>query len=193
VVLRLADGIPLLAGDHDHGSGNPHIWLDPILVRDRLLPTLESALKEVLPRSAATIEVNARALSDSLTVLDEEIRAALAPLEQRAFVATHQAWTYFAERYGLEEVGVVHSHSGLDPSSRELARLMEVARARGVGCVFTEPQLGEVAVRALASELSVPTCVLDPLGGAGLEERDGYMALLRFNTNQFVQGLRQES
>jgi zinc transport system substrate-binding protein len=191
LILRLSEGIPLLAGDHDHGSGNPHIWLDPVLVRDRILPILQRALKETLPQVATGIEARTRALSDSLTALDEEIRAALAPLDQRAFVATHPAWTYFAERYGLEEVGVVHTHSGLDPSSREMARLLEVARTRGVDCVFTEPQLGDVASQALASELSLPTCILDPLGGPGLEDRDGYMQLLRFNTRQFVKGLGQ--
>ena len=191
LVIRLSEGIPLLADDHDHGSGNPHIWLDPVLVRDRILPALQGALKETLPQMTGGIEERTRALSDSLTALDEEIRAALAPLRQRAFVSTHPAWTYYAERYGLEEVGVVHPHSGLDTSSREMARLLEVARARGVDCVFTEPQLGDVASQALASELSIPTCVLDPLGGPGLEGRDGYLQLLRFNTRQFLRGLGQ--
>jgi ABC-type Zn uptake system ZnuABC Zn-binding protein ZnuA len=191
-VLRLADVIPLLSGDHDHGSGNPHIWLDPILVRDQILPLLQGALEEHLPLAPEGLEERTRALQDSLTVLDQEIRGALDPLENRSFVAAHPAWIYFAERYGLEEVGVVHSHSGMDPSSREMAHLLEVARARGVGCVFIEPQMGDVAVQALASELASPTCVLDPLGGPGLEGRDGYLQLLRFNTRQFIQGLGQD-
>jgi zinc transport system substrate-binding protein len=190
-VLRLSEGIPLLAEGHDHGSGNPHIWLDPILVRDALLPTLEEALKELLPHISGRISERAQALADSLTVLDEEIGTALAPLEKRAFVSTHPAWTYFADRYGLEEVGVIHTHPGLDPSSREMANLLGLARTRGVGCVFTEPQVGDVAARALATELALSTCVLDPLGGPGLQDRDGYLPLLRFNTRQFVQGLQK--
>lgn len=192
-VLRLSDGMSLLAGGDEHASGNPHIWLDPILMRDMVLPSLQAALQEVMASSAEAIGERSRALADSLTVLDEEIRGALAPLQQRAFVSTHPAWTYFAARYGLEEVGVIHHHPGLDPSSREMARLLEVARARGVDCVFAEPQVGDVAARALASELSLSICVLDPLGGPGLEGRDGYFQLLRYNTRQFVQGLGQGS
>ena len=193
LVVRLAEGIELLAGDdHDHESGNPHIWLDPILVRDRILPRMGEILASVLPDHAEAILANQDLLSDSLTALDEEIRLALAPLEQRAFVATHAAWTYFALRYGLDEVGVIHSHPGQDPSSREMAHLMEVAETYRIACLFTEPQLGEVAARALATELSLPSCLLDPLGGPGLEGRDGYMKLLRFNTQQFVQGLLEE-
>jgi zinc transport system substrate-binding protein len=201
-VVRLSDGIPLLAGEepeedeeaghdpaHDHGAGNPHIWLDPILVRDQVLPKLEEALVSALPEHAAAIVEGATLLGDSLTALNEEIREMLAPLETRAFIATHSAWTYFAARYGLEEAGVIHAHPGEEPSSRELAGLLEVAQNRGITCLFAEPQLGEVAIRALASELSLPTCMLDPLGGPEMEDREGYFQLLRFNARQLVEGL----
>jgi len=191
--IRLSDGIPLLAGGGHEGTGNPHIWLDPILVRDQILPKMKQALSEVSPDFASVIDLRADLLADSLTRLDEEIRAALAPLDHRAFFSTHAAWTYFAARYGLQEAGVIHSHPGQDPASRELAHLIEEARDLQVHCLFTEPQLGEVAARALATELSLPTCMLDPLGGPGVEGRDGYFQLLRFNTGQFVRGLGRGS
>jgi zinc transport system substrate-binding protein len=201
-VVRLSDGIPLLAdeepeGDeeeghdhaHDHGAGNPHIWLDPVLVRDQLLPKMEEALKAALPQQSGIIASGADLLFDSLTALDGEIREMLAPLEARAFIATHSAWTYFAARYGLEEAGVIHAHPGEEPSSRELAGLLEIAQSHNIPCLFAEPQLGEVAIRALAAELSLPTCLLDPLGGPKVDEREGYFQLLRFNARQLVEGL----
>ena len=123
-------------------------------------------------------------MADSLTLLDEEIRAALAPLKSRAFITTHAAWTYFAHRYDLEEAGVIHPTPGHEPSSREVADLLRTAKEKNVACLFIEPQLGEVAARALATELSLPVHMLDPLGGATVEGRDGYMALLRFNTGK---------
>jgi zinc transport system substrate-binding protein len=190
VVLRLTDGIELLAQEHGHlgeeGSGNPHIWLDPVLVRDRILPRLADALAALVPSAREEINARSAALADSLTAVDAEIRAALAPLSHRAFVATHPSWSYFAARYALEEVGVIHTHPGDDPSSRELARLLEDSRRHGIRCVFVEPQIGETAARALATELGVTSCMLDPLGGPGIEGREGYLALLRFNTRQFV-------
>ena len=200
-VVRLSDGMHLLAGeeeeeegmggehDHDHGAGNPHIWLDPILVRDEIVPRIEAALLAAFPGNAQGIRDRASLLTASLTALDGDIREVLDPLEQRAFIATHSAWTYFANRYGLEEAGVIHAHPGQDPSSREMARLLEVARSRSLQCLFTEPQLGEVAVRAIASELSLPTCLLDPLGGPGMEGRSHYLDLLMFNASQLAKGL----
>jgi zinc transport system substrate-binding protein len=190
-VVRLSDGIPLMEGGGHEGSGNPHVWLDPILVRDHILPVIRDALSEMSPEVASSVDPRLDLLSDSLTALDEEIREALAPLEKRSFLSTHAAWSYFAIRYGLEEAGVIHSHPGQDPSSREMAHLLEEAEEHSIDCLFTEPQLGEVAAKALATELSLPTCMLDPLGGDGLEGRDGYFQLLRFNTRQFVRGLGQ--
>jgi zinc transport system substrate-binding protein len=193
-IVRLSEGIPLMAEEedehgHEHGTGNPHIWLDPILVRDQVLPKLEEALKGAFPEDSEGIEERSKALSDSLTSLDLEIREALGPLDRRAFIATHSAWTYFAARYGLEEAGVIHLHPGHEPSSRELAALLEVARSRNIPCLFTEPQLGEVAARALATELALPTSMLDPLGGPEVEGREGYFEVLRFNTRQLLEGL----
>jgi len=199
-IVRLSDGIELLAEEEDEeeeahghshsgGSGNPHIWLDPILVRDKILPKLVTGLTDAFPEGSERIGQRAQALADSLSALDEEIRAILQPLEQRSFIATHSAWTYFAARYGMEEAGVIHAHPGQEPSSRELAGLLKVARARGIPCVFSEPQLGEVAVRAISTELSLPTFLLDPLGGPQEEGRKGYFELLRFNAAQLVDGL----
>jgi len=188
----LADGISLEESGHGHEgeTGNPHIWLDPILVRDRLLPKIADALSEVLPGHAQGFRTRAATLADSLTLLDEETRVALAGLEGRGFVATHPAWIYYANRYGLREIGSVHEQPGAEPSARELGAMVEEAREAGVAAIFSEPQIGEAAARALATELDVPILLLDPLGGPGVEERDGYLALIRFNTRQFVQGLR---
>jgi zinc transport system substrate-binding protein len=199
-LVRLSEGISLIQEEehgvddgHDHGhshaSGNPHIWLDPILVRDDLLPKLDEALQLAFPQGAQGIHERAGALADSLTALDQEIRAALAPLKNRAFISTHAAWSYYARRYDLDEAGVIHASPGHEPSSREVADLLRIAEEKQIGCLFIEPQLGEVAARALATELSLPVSLLDPLGGPDLEGRDSYLALLRFNTRQLVDGL----
>jgi zinc transport system substrate-binding protein len=197
-ILRLSEGLELLGAEageeeeehgHSHGAGNPHIWLDPILVRDQLLPKMSDALASAFPQEATSIREREKVLADSLTALDLEIRQALDPVQNRAFISTHSAWTYFAARYGVREVGVIHASPGREPSGRDLARLVQVAQDQDVRCLFTEPQLGEVAARALATELSLPVRVLDPLGGPEIEGRTGYFSLLRYNAKQLREGL----
>ena len=186
----LNDGLALLEGSED--PADPHIWLDPILVRDSWLPRIVAALVAALPDAREDIEGRGRVLADSLTSLDVWMSSRLAPLRGRAFVATHPAWNYLAARHGIPDLGAVYTSPGREPSPRAIADLVERARAAGVHAVFTEPQLGETGARALAGELEVPVYVLDPLGGPGLDGRENYLEMMRFNTLQMVRALDGE-
>lgn len=199
--LRLTEGMDLKAADHGHGdeepgsaeehegTGDPHVWLDPLLVRDELVPRLRDFLVEVAPDQEVAIRERASAFADSLTALDAEIRHLLAGARKRAFVATHEAWAYFAERYDLTSLGSLYESPGHEPSARGLARLVDAARAAGVGAVLTEPQLAETAAHALAGEIAARVIVVDPLGGADVEGRENYLDLMRFNARAFARAL----
>jgi zinc transport system substrate-binding protein len=170
-------------------GNNPHVWLDPILVRDAILPQLTDALIRVVPGAEASLRTRAAEYRESLTALDREIRAMLSAVGSRAFVATHPAWPYFAERYDLQQVGVLYPAPGRESSPRELAGLVDQARRAGVHAVFTEPQLGETGARALANELDARIGTLDPLGGPMVADRNSYEALLRYNARELAKTL----
>lgn len=185
------DGMRLEA-EAGHGTGNPHVWLDPVRVRDTLLPRLTDALVALAPDSAPGIRARAAAFADSLTALDAEIRALLQDAPSRRFISAHPAWVYFAERYDLEPVGVLHVAPGRELGSRALARLVDEARGRGVRAVLAEPQLGSAGVDAMAGELGARVETADPVGAAGLEGRDDYLSLMRFNARAFARALGAE-
>ncbi len=191
--LRITDAIELLdaaEGDrHGDGTGDPHVWLDPLLVRDAVLPRLTAFLVAVAPRDETGLRARGRALADSLTALDAEIRRTLDAAPRRGFVATHDAWAYFARRYDLRPLGSLYESPGHEPSARSLASLVDAARAAGVSAVLAEPQLAETAARALAGELRVEVVVVDPLGGPGIEGREGYLELMRFDARAFARAL----
>ena len=187
-VVVATEGLELL-GENGHGTGNPHVWLDPILVRDHLLPRLAEALAATVPGAADSVQRRATAFADSLTALDREIRDRLADAPSRRFVAAHAAWPYFARRYELEAVASVHESPGAHIATRELARLVDRARAAGVRAVIAEPQLGRAGVDALRSELEARIAVADPIGGVGLEGREDYLSLMRYNARAFEQAL----
>ena len=190
---RLNDGIALRPGDGGGGgeaaTGDPHTWLDPLLVRDAWLPRLERVLGAARPDARERLAERTRALSDSLTALDAWLTRRLAPVREYGFVTAHAAWGYMAERYGMRELVVIYSAPGREPSARRLAALVDSARAAGVRAVFTEPQLGPTVAHALADELGVPVLVLDPLGGPGLDGREGYLSMMRFNGLQIRRAL----
>ena len=190
---RLNDGIALRSGDGsgEAATGDPHTWLDPLLVRDAWLPRMERALGAARPEARERLAERTRALSDSLTALDAWLTRQLAPVRQYGFITAHAAWGYMAERYGMREFAVIYPAPGREPSARRLAALVDSARAAGVRAVFTEPRLGPTAAHALADELGVPVLMLDPLGGPGLDGREGYLSMMRFNGLQIRRALER--
>lgn len=167
---------------------DPHVWLDPIRVRDVLAPAIAERLAALDPVGADDTAARLAAFQARLTRLDAEVRASLAGAG-RHYVAFHGAWRYFGARYGLEEVGVVEEAAGEDPTPRELARLALAARAAGVRAILVEPQLDPRIARTLAAEFGGTTVLVDPNGDPTDPARAGYEALLRWNAQAFARAL----
>jgi ABC-type Zn uptake system ZnuABC Zn-binding protein ZnuA len=172
-----------------HPAADPHFWLDPLLVRDVLAPALAEDLAALDPAGAAEGSARLRAFQTDLTALDAEIRAILAEAPARRYVAFHNAWRWFARRYALEEVGVVHEFAGEEPGPRELARLVEAARRAGVGAILVEPQMAPRTARVIAAEYGGRTVLVDPNGDPSDPARATYADLLRWNARAFREAL----
>jgi ABC-type Zn uptake system ZnuABC Zn-binding protein ZnuA len=167
---------------------DPHVWLDPIRVRDALAPAIAAALAGVDPTSANDYARNLADFEERLTALDGEIRGILAR-HGRRYVAFHAAWRYFARRYGLEEVAVVEEAGGEEPTPGELAQLVRAARRAGVPAILVEPQLDPRIAGILAAEFGGTLVEVDPLGDPGDPERGSYVPLMRWNAREFARGL----
>lgn len=187
-------------GDEEHGDEahedeahpdeaaagvNPHVWLDPILMR-QVVERIGRELAEIDPANAERYRANAAAAAARLSELDAELRALLEGAVGRPFVPFHDAWPYFARRYGLELVVELEPFPGREPGPRYLAEALDAIRASGAPAIFAERQLGDRAARVLAAEAGVAVVVLDPLGESGPE---GYEAMLRYNAEAIAAAL----
>src|SRR3954469_25034976 len=76
------------------------------------------------------------------------------PAAQRKLVTDHDAFGYFARRYGIEVVGaVVPSQSTqAQASAGDLARLSKTIRTEHVKAVFPESSVNAKVARALAQQ-----------------------------------------
>ena len=188
--LVLGEGVQTMVVD---GQENPHVWLDPSLVRRFYVPAILAALKEVDPAGAATYEANAASYGAALDDLDAELqaRAAEVPEANRKLVTFHDAFPYFAEHFGFELVGVILENVGQEPTATELAELVERVRAAGATAVFSEAQFSPELTETLAEEAGVTrvvsTLYSDALGPA---PADTYVGMMRWNMDQIVEALR---
>ncbi len=163
-------------------DGDPHVWLDPLLYAK-----IVERVGAELGRPEAAAEV-----SGELEALDAELRSGLATCERRTIVTSHAAFGYLAERYGLEELAVTGLSPEVEPTPRELERVVEEVRASGATTIFFEPLVSPRLAEAVARETGAATAVLNPIEGLTDEEAAAgkdYFSLMRGNLAALREGL----
>jgi len=178
--------------EHDHAGPNPHIWLDPVLMR-QAVAALGDKLAADLPAHADAIERNTRQLLTELTALDAAFTEQLKPFAGRKIVTYHNAFDRLAERYDLT---VAATLTPIDaPGSMTPARLeqaIEAINAHKLHVLFTEPQFPADAAAMIRNETDIAVLTLDPIGDPNDPQRDTYQKLMRYNVDTLVQGLSRE-
>ena len=112
------------------------------------------------------------------------------PAERRKLVTFHDAYPYFAARYGFELIGVITPSPGQDPSAGELATLVQQVKAAHVPAVFSEAQFSPRLIQSLADEAGVTNVVTDLYNDSlGDPPVDSYVAMMRFNVERIVRAL----
>jgi len=175
--------------EHHHGAYDPHVWMDPVLVKDLIAPLITEKLKEVDPERVNAFDNSLVKYQAELEELHQEILTAVGKFTKKQFISYHSAWNYFAHRYGLEEVASVEAFPGKEPSAQWLAQLVDLAKNYQIDVLFAEPQMSTETTEIIAEEIGGRVLVLDPLGGKGVSGRDSYIDLIRFNLEIFRQAL----
>lgn len=180
-------------GEHDGEGLDPHVWMDPLRVAEgaRLIA---AALAEIAPE--VDWMARADAYAADLAEADEMIVAELSGIDadDRIMVTNHDAFGYFAGRYGFEVVGVVIPGGSTlgDPSSRDLADLVETMEAEGVTAIFVETTQPSVLAEAVAAELGGDVDVVELHTGSVDEPGSGadtVIGMLMTNAERIAEAL----
>ena len=193
-VINASDGIEMLCGeddhdghDHDHGVYNAHVWLDPALAM-RQVQNIADGLAAVDSENAEAYQRNAAAYKARLQALHAELSAQLAPLAGSAIVTFHEAFTYFADAYGLVVAGVIANDAGEEPSTRQIAATCDLVKQYQVKALFVEPQYPTKSAETIARETGTKVFTLDPVvSGDGSPE--SYENAMRENARVLTEAL----
>jgi len=191
IMVTVTDGLQLLGGEpgHDSHGGDPHVWVDPLLMRDHTVPAISGVLSQIDPERRAAFAGATTTFQAALTQVDADIRRALSSVPNRDYIAFHSGWRYFGQRYDLREAGVVEAFPGKEPSAREIAAIVERARTTHIHALLVEPQVNPRMAQQIASEFGGRTVLVDAFGGPDVAGRNHYIDLMRYNLRAFVEAL----
>ena len=177
-IIQLSEGIPLIKGEGNNGD-NPHVWVsisNAIIQVKNLAHNLEGfdpGHKELYAR-------NADAYITKLEALKNKMHTALASYKGRQIITFHEAFSYFAQEFGLRIVAVIEREPGSEPSAKELADTITLVKKNGIAALFSEPQYPVAAAQAIAKETGAKIYVLDP-AVTGPDDYDAYIHIMENN------------
>ncbi len=174
---------------HDHGSNDPHYWLDPAQ-SGALLEGIAKELGRLDPSNSQYYLDNAASYQAEIAARLPAWQEKLSALPSKELAVFHDAWSYFATAFGLGIALSFEPFPGQAPSPTYLAKLHEEAKERDVRALFVEPQFSAEAVKTIASDLGLNVDVLDPIGGVA--GRDTYIDLIDYNVETIYRNLNDK-
>jgi manganese/iron transport system substrate-binding protein len=184
-IVVCTDGLPVVAG-------NPHLWMDPEYAR-AYAAKIRDALVAVDAANAGDYRAAAAAYDKQLAALTARTKAKIAgiPPPRRTMIVFHNAFDYYARRFGLKIVGAIEPIAGAEPNPAHIADLVRLARAEHVPAVFAEHEYSDKLARALAQSaggLKVAFLYDDSLGTD--PATSSYVGMIDTDTDTIVSALK---
>jgi ABC-type Zn uptake system ZnuABC Zn-binding protein ZnuA len=196
-VVDLGTNVPVKLPGESSGPEasryDPHWWHDPRNAEEAVqqiatqLSTIDPADRARFQANATTYEAKLRALDAGITHCFDSI-----PATDRKLVTDHDAFNYFANRYGIQVVGAVipSQTTQAQPNAQDLSNLADLVREEGVRAIFPESSLSPKLAEAIASQTGATadhTLYGDTLGPEG-SSGDTYLKMEGANANSMVEG-----
>ncbi len=177
---------------HDHGAFDPHGW-QSLGNAVAYVDNITAALAQADPANAADFYQSRAAYVAEIEALDAEIREIMAALsaDRRIVVTSHDAFQYFGGDYGLTFIAPQGLSTESEASAKDVARLIQQIRERGIGAVFIE-NIGDARLlRQIADETGA--VIGGTLYPGALSGPDGpaptYLDMMRHNAMTLAQAL----
>ncbi len=168
LIIDTSKGISIISSDDEHDDhdehleGDPHIWLNPVMAKIQV-QNIADSLIDVDPKNEKLYQENADDYIKKLDALDTKIKDELKGCKTD-FIAFHNAFSYFAEQYGLHQHTIVKTNDPhAEPTSKSLENLINEAKEFGTNVIFTEERVDTRTSQVIAAELDGRVLVLSPL------------------------------
>lgn len=186
-IVDSSKNIQLLQKNDGKTMTDPHIWLDPVLVKIQVR-NIEDNLIKSDPGNAYYYKNNADRFIEKLDQLDYKIRTQLDNCSKKDFLAFHDAFTYFSKEYGIKQDVIVGGLSPeAEPTAKTLEQITQQAHNLGINVIFTEEAVNPEISKVIADEIHGKVLVLSPLEVTTIN--DDYIDKMQDNLSNLKEAL----
>ena len=171
-----------------HPKGNPHYNLDPASGRT-MARNIAAGLARNYPQHKNVFEKNLAGYLDELEKAMARWQSMAAPLKGVKFVSYHRDWSYFADRFGLQQIGMIELKPGIEPTPNHLVALAQRMQQEKVQLIIYGPQSDRYP-RQLASQTGAAVVRLQQIAG-GSAETDTYIKFIDYNVRSLLAAVKK--
>jgi len=162
----------------DRSTADPHIWLNPVKAKTQVT-NIVNALIKIDPTNEKFYRQNAQSYQDKLDGLDSKIRTELSSCN-KDFITFHNAFSYFAMQYGLNQHSIVDSNEpNIGPTPKTLETVINFAQTFDIDVIFTEELVDIRPSQVIANEIGAKVLVLSPIEVG--DENSNYLSKMENN------------
>ena len=175
-VLKASDSVELKSGD-------PHFWLDPVLMR-KIADSVLEKLISVDPVNRSSYEKNAEALHAKLSALNDDFINGLKDCRVRDVATSHNAFSYMARAYSFTPLSISGISPNVEPSVKDMQNLISILKTKNIHYVTFETLSSARISQTIADEVGAQSLVLNPIEGLTTAENNNgedYISLMNKN------------
>lgn len=178
--------------DHNHGPIDPHVWISPTLSIE-LADAIKEALIAELPAEKEQFEEKFQQLKSQLLELDEAFHEMANAANRKTFFVSHAAFGYIADAYNLEQIAIAGLNSQSEPSQKQLADIVKLAKEKDVKYILFEQNVSSKLTDIVRKEIGAEALMLHNLGVLTAEDvknDEDYFTLMNKNIKTLEQALQ---
>lgn len=190
--ITVTNGIQPIASSDYENAFDPHAWMDVSLAQTYISNILTGLIK-VDPENKDFYNQNYEAYLKKLKDLDAYIirRIKEIPEKQRLIITSHDAFSYYGKKYGLDVQGIIGISTESEAQTSDIIRITKAIKDSGVPAIFVESTINPKLIKQIATDNGVA------IGGSLYADSIGeksstgstYYDMLKSNTDVIVDAL----
>ena len=170
----------------DHGSSDPHTWLS--LKEAQIgVQNIADGFSDADPVNKDYYQANAADYIQQLETIYLEYDHKFSTLQNKHFVTGHAAFGYFCRDFGLEQISVRDVFAEGEPSTQQLAKLVDYCKEQDITTIFSEELASPLVSETLANEVGAKVQTIYTMEHP--EDNQSYLERISKNCERVYQSL----
>ena len=199
LVVDASNGAVMLEGieedthKHEHGTIDPHIWLD-LSNAQKMVDTIFEGLIKKDPENKDFYLKNAEGYKTKLRELDRQYRETLSHCKKDIFIhGGHFAFNYLAKRYNLKYIAAYKGSPDAEPTPKRIIELKKKMKEQHIQTIYYEELIIPRVAQVIANETGATLMKLH--GAHNISKEDvgkgvTFISIMEENLNSLKVGLQ---